>query len=192
MTGSTHTPDALAARVEELAARVTALEAGLPPGGGEPPAPLSDPSAPSTPSTPDDLYWALNRLRSELDELGEDRGGVMIAGSVGGSDPTVGRTEWQYVTTTATLLETDWATLADAVSALGQPVRLRLIKALLEGRSTVAELVELDGLGTTGQIYHHLRQLVAAGWLQGAGRGRYQVPPTRLVPLLAVLAAARR
>nr|WP_258037291.1 winged helix-turn-helix domain-containing protein [Streptomyces sp. SM14] len=153
---------------------------------------MSDPSAPSTPSTPDDLYWALNRLRSELDELGEDRGGVMIAGSVGGSDPTVGRTEWQYVTTTATLLETDWATLADAVSALGQPVRLRLIKALLEGRSTVAELVELDGLGTTGQIYHHLRQLVAAGWLQGAGRGRYQVPPTRLVPLLAVLAAARR
>ncbi|WP_227870309.1 ArsR/SmtB family transcription factor [Streptomyces otsuchiensis] len=192
MTGSTHTPDALAARVEELAARVTALEAGLPPGGGEPPAPPSDPSAPSAPSTPDDLYWALNRLRSELDELGEDRGGVMIAGSVGGSDPTVGRTEWQYVTTTATLLETDWATLADAVSALGQPVRLRLIKALLEGRSTVAELVELDGLGTTGQIYHHLRQLVAAGWLQSAGRGRYQVPPTRLVPLLAVLAAARR
>jgi hypothetical protein len=56
----------------------------------------------------------------------------------------------------------------------------------------VAELLEPDGLGTTGQIYHHLRQLVSAGWLETTGRGRYQVPPPRFIPLLVVVTAARR
>jgi hypothetical protein len=45
---------------------------------------------------------------------------------------------------------------------------------------------------TTGQLYHHLRQLVAAGWLRTSLRGRYAVPADRIVPLLALLAAARR
>lgn len=46
-------------------------------------------------------------------------------------------------------------------------------------------------IGYTGQLHHHLRQLVAAGWLQSAGRGRYRVPAQRVVPLLAIVAAAR-
>jgi hypothetical protein len=68
-------------------------------------------------------------------------------------------------------------------------VRLVLVQAVLAGRRTVAELEALESLGTTGQLYHHLRQLVAAGWLQTAGRGRYAVPGDRVVPLLVVLAA---
>ncbi len=56
----------------------------------------------------------------------------------------------------------------------------------------MAGLVGIDGFGTSGQLYHHLRQLVAAGWLRTAGRGRYEVPPARVVPLLVVLAACQR
>jgi hypothetical protein len=41
-------------------------------------------------------------------------------------------------------------------------------------------------------VYHHLRQLTSAGWLRSAARGRYVVPPERVVPLLTVVAAARR
>ena len=52
-----------------------------------------------------------------------------------------------------------------------------------------AELQELDEVGTTGQPYHHLKQLVAASWLQTAGRGRYAVLGNRVVPLLVLLAA---
>ena len=41
-------------------------------------------------------------------------------------------------------------------------------------------------------IYHHLRTLTAAGWLQSTGRGRYEVPVVRIVPLLVLILAARR
>ena len=76
--------------------------------------------------------------------------------------------------------------------ALGHPVRLLLLRQVLSGAGTVAELQERVELGTSGQLYHHLRQLVGARWLQVAARGRYAVPPERVVPLLVVLAAARR
>ncbi|NJP68876.1 winged helix-turn-helix transcriptional regulator [Streptomyces sp. ventii] len=171
----------LAERLTALTERVAALEAVAV--DASPPAPTGDLPDP-------DAFWALHRLRSELAELGEADGGVMIVGTVA-AGPSGGRAEWQQAFGTAALLESDWTSLADTVAALGQPVRLRLIQGLLAGRSTVAELVELDGVGTTGQIYHHLRQLVAAGWLQAAGRGRYEVPPHRLVPLLVTLGAAR-
>ena len=60
------------------------------------------------------------------------------------------------------------------------------------GRRTAAELAGVDGVGTSGQIYHHLRQLAAVGWLHTAGQGRFEVPAARVVPLLVALASARR
>jgi hypothetical protein len=54
-----------------------------------------------------------------------------------------------------------------------------------------ADLAELDEVGTTGQIYHHLRRLTGAGWLHTTARGHHEVPPGRVVPLLVVLSAAR-
>jgi hypothetical protein len=68
---------------------------------------------------------------------------------------------------------------------------MRLLREILGGHRTVAELAALEGLGATGQVYHHLRQMTSAGWLHIAGRGRYEVPPGRVVPLLVLLAAAR-
>lgn len=70
-------------------------------------------------------------------------------------------------------------------------MRLRLLRELVGGRRSAAELAELEGIGTTGQIYHHLRQLTGTGWLHTTGRGRYEVPPGRVVPLLVTLSAAR-
>lgn len=74
------------------------------------------------------------------------------------------------------------------LSALAHPVRLQLLHRVLHGGRTVAELSE--GLGTSGQLYHHLRQLVAEGWLATSGRGVYDVPPARVVPLVTLLATA--
>ena len=115
-------------------------------------------------------------------------GGVVFAGDV--RLPTAERYGWQYGATTDQILDGDWSQTADAFAALGHPVRLRLVREILGGLRTAAELHALDGLGTTGQIYHHLRQLTAAGWLHTAGRGRYEVPATRVVPLLVMLTAA--
>ncbi|MTE19553.1 helix-turn-helix domain-containing protein [Streptomyces sp. TRM43335] len=178
MSGDASSNDALAGRVAELARRVSELEGRLGSGTGSPGGD-KEPVA--------DAYRVLPQLRERLREAA--RGGVLFAGSVAG--PGGERVEWERSAATESVLESDWSELADALGALGQPVRLRLLQALLEGRTAVAELVELDGLGTTGQIYHHLRQLVSAGWLETAGRGHYQVPPTRLVPLLVVITAAR-
>ncbi len=89
------------------------------------------------------------------------------------------------------VFEGDWSDAAESFAALGHPVRLRLLREILGGLRTAAELAALDDVGTTGQIYHHLRQLTGAGWLHTSERGRYEVPAGRVVPLLVVLTAAR-
>lgn len=80
----------------------------------------------------------------------------------------------------------DWSEFARPVEALGHPVRLELVRRILTGTQTTAELLELDQFASTGQLYHHLRQLVSAGWLVSPRRGHYEVPAPRIVPLLVL------
>ncbi|WP_328770476.1 ArsR/SmtB family transcription factor [Streptomyces sp. NBC_00286] len=164
---------ALEERVADLERRLAALE------GAQRGAPDPDGSE----------FWALNGLKEQLAEVGAADGGVLYTGSV--RLPTGGEYVWQVGFLTEGLLEDDWTTAAEAFAALGHRVRLRLLREILGGRRTAAELAELDEVGTTGQIYHHLRQLTGAGWLHTTGRGRYEVPPPRVVPLLVALATAR-
>ncbi|MFI2632187.1 ArsR/SmtB family transcription factor [Streptomyces collinus] len=134
-------------------------------------------------------FWALNGLREQLSEVGVADGGVLYTGSVG--LPTGEEYSWQMTVLTEDLLEGDWTPAAESFAALGHPVRIRLLREILGGRRTATELAELDEVGTTGQIYHHLRQLTATGWLHTTGRGRHEVPPARVVPLLVALATTR-
>jgi hypothetical protein len=90
------------------------------------------------------------------------------------------------------ILELDWTAWAGPLAALGNPVRLTLLQQILRGNSTVNALSEVQGLGTSGQIYHHLRQLTAEGWLHSPSRGIFAVPPSRVVALLAILVALER
>lgn len=89
-------------------------------------------------------------------------------------------------------LREEWAEFAGVLAALGNPVRLTLLQEIVRGRDTVSGLSEVDGLGTSGQIYHHLRQLTAEGWLHSPSRGTFAVPPPRVVALLAILEALQR
>ncbi|OON75614.1 ArsR/SmtB family transcription factor [Streptomyces tsukubensis] len=134
-------------------------------------------------------FWALDSLKELYAQAGVEGGGVLCTGAVRLADEE--RYEWQYGLSTEAVLDTDWSETAEVFAALGHPVRLRLLREILGGRHTAAALAEIDELGTTGQIYHHLRQLSAAGWLHTPGRGRYEVPAPRVVPLLVVLTAAR-
>ena len=168
-------------RVSALERRLAALEGR---GSGD---------APATAQARGGDFWALRRLKEELDEAGATAGGVLFTGAVHLSPQE--RYEWQATTLTDALLAEDDptdSTTADSLAALGHPMRLRLLRAILGGVHTVAGLAELPEVGTTGQIYHHLRQLAGAGWLHTPGRGRYGVPPARVVPLLVMLSAARR
>ncbi|MFG2142062.1 ArsR/SmtB family transcription factor [Streptomyces sp. NPDC048650] len=171
-------------RVAALERRLAALEQVTEQAAG------SGMPVPSPKREPDDELWALHGLKDQLAGLGADNGGVLFTGAV--RTPSGKRYEWQYGLVTDTVLDGDWADAAESFAALGQPVRLRLLREILGGRCTAVELTELDGMGTTGQIYHHLRQLTAVGWLHTAARGRYEVPADRVVPLLVMLTAAGR
>ena len=165
--------ETLAARLARLEQRVARIEG-------------SSEAGPDTAPGEDDgegSHWALEALQRRV---GDD-GGVVFAGEV----PLTGgqRYRWQWGRSARELLGEDWQSSAETLSALAHPVRLLLLQAVLEGAHTVAHLSEREDLGTSGQVYHHLRPLVAAGWLRQRARGEYVVPGERVVPLLVVIAA---
>jgi len=159
-------------RLQALEDRVAALEAQL---TAAPP--------PGRPET-DDVFWALNGIRDRY----PDPGAVLFAGTA--NTPAGERYEYQYGLETGHLLDVDWAPFAESLAALGNPVRLSILRAVLGGTETVAALAEELGAGTAGQIYHHVNQLSAQGWLAAHARSRYRVPAPRVIPLLAILTAA--
>ncbi len=162
------------ARLQQIEDRLAALEAA------------AHPAEPH--QAGNERFWALEGLRTAA--AGHPGGAVVYAGVV--VLPTGEDYEWQATVPAPAARgaeETDPAS-ASALAALGHPVRLRLLREVLNGVRTTAELAALPGLGTTGQLHHHLRQLVTAGWLRATARGAYAVPPERVVPLHVVLAVA--
>ncbi|PRX51237.1 helix-turn-helix protein [Prauserella shujinwangii] len=167
-------PVRLAGELRDLRRRVEALERqAAPSSGGE------------------GTLWALEALRRRLPEReATAAGAVLFTGSL--TLPTGEPVEWQQGAASAELLDSDWADLSPTLAALAHPVRLELLRQVLGGTRTTAELAETGAPGSTGQLHHHLRQLVNAGWLRQGGRGSYEMPPARVVPLLVTLAAVRR
>ncbi|GAA2473181.1 ArsR family transcriptional regulator [Winogradskya humida] len=145
------------------------------------------PSTPAPPGARPIDFWALDGLRSRVDK--DSAGAVVYTGTV--DLPTGEHYDWQFGNTVEDLLEADWSDWASTLGALGHPVRLLLLRRVLAGTRTTAELGSDEALGTTGQLYHHLRQLVNAGWLRSSARGQYAVPGERVVPLLVVLSGAK-
>ncbi|WP_245583617.1 ATP-binding protein [Paenibacillus assamensis] len=76
------------------------------------------------------------------------------------------------------------------LSALGSKLRLDIIIAILNESLTGAEMVEKLNMGTTGQLYHHLKALNGANLIEQDKSGRYTVPDHRKLPLLLLLSAA--
>lgn len=136
------------------------------------------------PDDPGDQFWALHGLEERTPGA---EGAVVFSGYVG-ADPAE-RLRWQYGRALPDVTEVSWADLAPAFAALGNPVRLTLLQRIFAGTHDVGELAEIEGIGTTGQLYHHLRALTAAGWLRSARRGTYEIVPQRVVPLLVCLVA---
>ncbi|MEV6842825.1 winged helix-turn-helix domain-containing protein [Actinoplanes sp. NPDC051411] len=167
--------DELIARLTQIEERLAALEtrAAAPIAGH---APIAD---------DEDTYWALRRLR----ELAPEAGAVLFTGTVEVSDGE--RYEWQQTLPVEGIVESDWTLGTPVLAALAHPARLQIVRAVMRGRRSAAELQTIDGIESTGQLYHHVRQLVAAGWLRTAARARYAVPPERVVPLLVVMACVQ-
>lgn len=162
-------------RLKALEQRVTALE--TPRSGAPAPAPISE---------GDDTFWALEGLQARAAEPGA----VMMIGSV--QTPKGYQAQWQMSVGADELFASDFADRAESLSALAHPVRLRIVQRLMSDAETVQDLTHTGEFGTSGQIYHHLKQLTSNGWLRASGGGRYEVPVARVVPLLTILMGVDR
>ncbi len=189
MSGPDATP------LAELVAREIAGEAADGPAGSDPDAdPEADPEAgqesDSEPGLADGVRRPIPFTPADLKERHGKPGGVLLTGFA--RLPRGVRAAWKREASTAGLLDRDWTASAESIAALGHPVRLALLREVLRGTRSIAALTTLPGLGSSGQLYHHMKPLLAEGWLQPAGRGRYEVPEARVVPLLAMIATIDR
>jgi DNA-binding transcriptional ArsR family regulator len=180
-------------RIAELERRVAALEATAASAASARAAVPHDGRQAGTTDGADEYaerFWALEGLRERLPDGDEGAGAVLFTGVV--RTPTGETYRWQEGHTGEDLLDRSWEEAGSAFEALASPARMLLLREVLHGRATAAELAELPEFGTSGQVYHHLRRLTGAGWLRTAARGRYVVPAERIVPLLAAIAAVQR
>lgn len=124
----------------------------------------------------------VNHLRERVDD-----GKFGYAGSVGFGDREY---VWAKDHVAADVLTADWNLAARTLESLGSPARLALLAALLQAPRSRAELQEALGDTSTGHLYHHLRELQAAGLIAQRRRGEYEIAPQAPVPLLVIVAAA--
>jgi DNA-binding transcriptional ArsR family regulator len=164
-------------RLDDLERRVGALEANAPAAGAADPTPLAD-------------LRALDELRRRDGPRyvrGLMRGAVTYAGSARLGDEEV---LWAGERGLAQIWALEPAEVARLLAALGHPARIALVRALLVGVRSSQELQQVVGSGSVGQLYHHLKDLLAAGVVDQAGRSRYRISASRVVPLLIIFAAA--
>ena len=79
---------------------------------------------------------------------------------------------------------------AKVLACIGNNDRLNMLLALLHTPKTAAQLVEQCGYNTTGQVYHHLKPLLAADLVKEDEhqRGAYVIQPHRVQGIIMLLA----
>lgn len=79
---------------------------------------------------------------------------------------------------------------AKVLACIGNNNRLNMLLALLRTPRTAAQLVEECGYNTTGQVYHHLKPLLAADLAKEDenSRGSYVIQPHRVQGVIMLLA----
>jgi DNA-binding transcriptional ArsR family regulator len=129
----------------------------------------------------------LRRREGPRYERGGMRGAIIYAGSAKLGDREV---LWAGEHGLPRIWDLDRSSVARLLAALAHPARLALVRALLAGERSSQELQSVIDSGSAGQLYHHLRDLIAAGVVDQTGRSRYWIADSRVVPLLVILAAA--
>lgn len=76
------------------------------------------------------------------------------------------------------------------LACIGNPNRLSMLLEILRGPKTVASLVEKCGFGSTGQVYHHLKPLLAADIVaeNEYQKGVYVIRPHKIQGIIMLLA----
>ncbi|RAP74054.1 helix-turn-helix domain-containing protein [Paenibacillus montanisoli] len=135
--------------------------------------------------------WAAQPQPGEQLDAANEHGGMLhYAGSFQHGSGTLKWAPQERPISELTKLDSEKG--AKIIAALGHKQRLDILRAIIEEPRTGAELVERLNMGTTGQLYHHIKALAGADLLHQEERGgTYSVPEHRLLPILLLLAAAK-
>ena len=164
-------PHELADAVADLAVRVAALEAGRTTA-----APIANKD--------------LSIVRSLVSELAAFDEGAVESGTVlyaGAGTAAAGVVAWQMDRSWTELTELEPGPIARLLAALGNAQRVQLVQALIHAPATTAELSGRLDEPSTGQLFHHLKELLAAGVVYQPHRGTYAIRQQHIVPLLTVI-----
>ena len=131
---------------------------------------------------------AVHPVRTEAAQESIDQGGVYFSGQYRGA---FSQYRWEpQERRISQLLDLDGDKAAKVLSVLGHRQRLDILRAVMHQPLTGAELVERLNMGTTGQLYHHIKALLGADLLVQEERGgTYSLPERRALPLLLLLAS---
>jgi hypothetical protein len=147
--------------------------------------------------TSGDLAWLVAELAQRVERLegkrpvpavsadGEPH--VTYSGSGPGDNGTVA---WQIIRGWPDILDGTGERSAALFSALASPLRLRIVTELIGGKVATAELARRLDQPSTGQLFHHLKELLAAGVIYQPVRATYAIRSENVVPLLTMLCAA--
>lgn len=154
------------------------------------PEPTGETKVKNDPALSDQLSGVEERLNQRIDLIvsllkPENHAGELESGS---GQPNVSDDETSSaVEGTNDRSSFDLAQVSEALAAVAHSVRLRMLVTASMKTVRVTELLETLQLGTTGQVYHHLRILTGAGWVETNGHGDYWVPDSRQAFLDRVL-----
>jgi DNA-binding transcriptional ArsR family regulator len=132
----------------------------------------------------------VQRLIDELERdgpAGPSSATVVYAGAGPWEDGVVA---WQVAREWGDIRSAAAEPIARVLSALANGTRVRIVSELLRGSITTGDLAERLDQPSSGQLFHHLKELIAAGLIHQPVRGTYAIPRRHVVPLLALLSAA--
>jgi DNA-binding HxlR family transcriptional regulator len=167
---------ALEKQVVDLQMRLTVIERKSPrPVPGLPPLP----TLPALPSSSVD--------HEPLQEREMLQGVLSCEGSVQFAEQDV---HWRQRLALQSIFAASPELLAQLFAALSSPHRVIILRTLCEGPRTSQQLQELLGMGSAGQLYHHLKELLATGLILQRGRSAYTIEPTKVIPVCIALMMA--
>lgn len=133
------------------------------------------------------LIDALAGLTDPAAEPGSPAGTVSYAGGARLGDDGLA---WQMIHSVPDLLALDERRLARQLAAIASPLRLRILRELAAGPLQTHDLQARLDEPSAGQLYHHLRELLATGLVTQPRRSVYEVPGRAVIPLLTLMACA--
>ncbi len=173
--------------VEQLAARVERLEQAQ-----QARRPEQDRQSDRTPRPQPPLVadtTLVQRLAAALDPGDGDTPVEPVVTYAGLGQWNQGTIGWQMAREWDEILAGSGDNSASLFSALASPIRVRIVAELLRGQVSTAQLGERLDQPSAGQLFHHIKELLAAGLVYQPVRGTYAVHKHHVIPLLTLLSA---